>query len=133
MTSQLLAEGLVMGILGYTMTFVILIILSVAMYVTSKIVSRTEKQARASTPKQEVVPAPAAQVAELSPEEAVAVATAIHALLTEALPQAPTPAPSLTGGWRLSPWVIKARLDTRIYLGDLTYIRKRRSSEVRRG
>ncbi len=128
MVSPQLAEGLVMGALGYTMTFAIIIILSVAMYVTSKIVSKIEKPTTAPAPKPEVTPAPTVTAPELSPEEAVAVAAATHAFLTEAMPSVPATAPAVPKGWGPSPWVIKARLDTRIYLGDFTYIRKRRRS-----
>ncbi len=131
MVSPQLAEGLVMGVLGYTMTFAILIILSIAMYITSKIVSKVEKPAISPAPKPEVTMAPVAQAPELSPEEAVAVSTAIHAFLAEAAPPASVIAPPVSRGWGPNPWVIKARLDTRVYLGDFTYIRRKKLPEVR--
>ncbi len=128
MVSPQLAEGLVMGALGYTMTFAIIIILSIAMYVTSKIISKIEKPVAVPAPKPEVTPTPTVTAPELSPEEAVAVAAAIHAFLTEAIPSMPAAAPATSRGWGPSPWVVKARLDTRVYLGDFAYIRERRKS-----
>jgi len=128
MVSPQLAEGLIMGALGYTMTFAIIIILSVAMYITSKIVSKIEKPAITPAPKPEVTPVPTAAAPELSPEEAVAAAAAIHAFLTGAAPTTPAAAPAAPQGGGLSPWVVKARLDTRVYLGDFTYVRERKKS-----
>ncbi len=130
MVSPQLAEGLVMGALGYTMTFAIIIILSIAMYVTSKIVSKIEKPAAAPAPKPEVTPTPTVTAPELSPEEAVAATAAVHAFITETMPVALVTAPSTPQGWGPSPWVIKARLDTRVYLGDFTYIKEKK--KVRR-
>ncbi len=121
-----------MGTLGYVMTFVILTILCLAMYATSKLVARIERRkAKAPTAPTAVpaAPAPTAPAAAPAPpaltlEEAVAVAAAIHAFISE-LP-APSPPAAALPAPPVNPWIIRARIDTRIRLGELIYDRIRR-------
>jgi len=135
MSSPYIPEGWIMGTLGYVMTFAILALLSAIMYVTSKVIERMKRgkealkvTAAAPAPATPTAPAaaPAAPTAaptapELTPEELAAAVAAVHAHLTQrAPPPEEVPAPAIT------PWVLRARLDTRSYYGTLVYERIRR-------
>ncbi len=123
-----ISAGIVLAILAFTVTFLVLGILTISIKLMSIGVSRFIGKKKVQTPPSTEVETPVSvevrTIHEVSPEEVAAAVAAIHRYLTEKTLAPTTPKP-LT-----SPWVLAWRMDACINLNDYDYILK--SSKMRR-
>jgi len=120
-----LMAGLTVGVLGYTMTFIILIILSICIKLSSITALKLGPKKVAEVEKPKVV---AEEKPEVLPEELAAAVAAVEKYIQESVrpaiyPQPVVGAPTISA---VNAWVVSSRLETREYLGDFVYIKKSR-------